>query len=112
MVFEINLRKEKRLFLGIHKPPSLNSQYFLVILPDLLDFYSNYDDNKVILTDLTRKQTDPPLMMTFLNKHDLIKFIKYNTCFKREGSYIELILTILSGKTLFYSIHSRRIYTA
>ena len=29
IVFEINLRKEKWLFVGIYKPPSLNSQYFL-----------------------------------------------------------------------------------
>ena len=30
IVFEINLRKEKWLFVGIYKPPSLNSQYFLI----------------------------------------------------------------------------------
>ena len=29
-VFEINLRKEKWLFVGIYKPPSLNSQYSLI----------------------------------------------------------------------------------
>ena len=38
IVFEINLRKEKWLFVAIHKPPSLNSQYFLDTLFDLLDF--------------------------------------------------------------------------
>ena len=32
-------------------------------------------------------------MMTFLNEHDLINLIKNNTCFKGEGSYIDLILT-------------------
>ena len=37
------------------------------------------------------KPTDP-LMMT-LNEHDLINFIKNNTCFKGEGSCIDLILT-------------------
>ena len=31
--------------------------------------------------------------MTFLNEHDLIKLIKNNTCFKGEGSCIDLILT-------------------
>ena len=32
-------------------------------------------------------------MMTFLNEHDLINLIKNNTCFKGEGSCIDLILT-------------------
>ena len=39
LVFEINLREEKGLFVGIYNPPSLNSQYFLDTLFDLLDFY-------------------------------------------------------------------------
>ena len=51
IVFEINLRKEKWLFVGIYKPPSLNSQYFLETLCDLLDFCSNHYNNKVILGD-------------------------------------------------------------
>ena len=46
IVFEFNLRKEKRLYVGIYKPPSLNSQYFINTLSDLLDFYSNHHDNK------------------------------------------------------------------
>ena len=40
IVFEINLRKNKWLFVAIYKPPSLNSQYILDTLSDLLDFYS------------------------------------------------------------------------
>ena len=32
-------------------------------------------------------------MMTLLNEHDLINLIKNNTCFKGEGSCIDLILT-------------------
>ena len=32
-------------------------------------------------------------MMTFLNGHDLINLIKNNTCFKGDGSCIDLILT-------------------
>ena len=90
--FEINLRKEKRLFVAIYKPPALNSQYFLATLSDLLDFYSNHYGNKVILDDFNLKPTDP-LMMTFLNEHDLINLIKNNTCFKGKDSYIDLILT-------------------
>ena len=70
IVFEINLRKEKWLFVAIYKPSSLNSQYFLDTLSNLLYFYSNHYDNKVILGDFNLKPTDP-LMMTFLNEHDL-----------------------------------------
>ena len=71
--FKINLRKEKWLFVSIYKPPSWNSQYFLDNFSDLLDFYSNRYDNKVILGDFNLKTTDL-LMMTFLNEHDLINF--------------------------------------
>ena len=92
IVFEINLRKEKWIFVAIYKPPSLNSQYFLDTLSDLLDFSSNHYDNKVILGDFNLKPTDP-LIMTFLNEHDLINLIKNSTCFKGEGSCIDLILT-------------------
>ena len=92
IVFEINLRKEKWLFVAIYKPPSLNSQYFLDTLSDLLDFYSNHYDSKIILGDFNLKPTDP-LIMSFLNEHDLINLIKNNTCFKGEGSCIDLILT-------------------
>ena len=71
-VFEINLRKEKWPFVGIYKPPSLNSQYFLNTISDLLDFYSNHYDNKV--GDFDLKPTDP-LIMAFLNEHDLIMIV-------------------------------------
>ena len=38
-------------------------------------------------------------MMAFLNQHDLINLIKNNTCFKGEGSCIDLTLT--NRKNLF-----------
>ena len=47
--FEINLRKEKLLFVSIYKPASQSNQYFLDLLDDLLGFYSKYCENKVIL---------------------------------------------------------------
>ena len=53
----------------------MNSQCFFDTLSDLLDFYSNRYDNKVIHDDFSLKPTDP-LMMTFLNEHDLINVIK------------------------------------
>ena len=102
IVFKINMRNKKWLFVAIYKPPSLNSQYFLNTLSDLLDFYSNHYDNKVILGDHNLKPTDP-IMMTFLNEHDLINLIKSNTCFKGECSCIHLILTNQQDfKTCYY----------
>ena len=81
----------------------MNSQCFFDTLSDFLDFYSNRYDNKVIHGDFSLKPTDP-LMMTFLNEHDLINLIKNNTCFKGEGSCIYLILT--NQKFLFKNFTS------
>ena len=39
--FKINFRKEKWFFESICKPPSQRNQYFLDMLGDLIDFYSN-----------------------------------------------------------------------
>ena len=41
ILFEINLRKEKWLFVSFYKIPSLNNQYFYDSLSKLLDFYSS-----------------------------------------------------------------------
>ena len=49
--FEINLRKEKWLFVSVYKPPSLNNQYFCDSLSELLNFYSSICDNKVVFAD-------------------------------------------------------------
>ena len=50
--FELNLRKDKWLFVSIYKPPLQNNQYFVSILSNLLDFYSTEYDNKVVPGDL------------------------------------------------------------
>ena len=57
--FEINLRKEKWLFVSIYKLPSQNNQYFLDILGDLLEFYSQDYDIKVILGDFNLEPSNP-----------------------------------------------------
>ena len=51
ITFEINLRKEKWLFINVYKPPSLNNQYFCDSLSELLDFYSSIYGNKVVFVD-------------------------------------------------------------
>ena len=45
---ELNLRKEKWLFVSIYEPPLQNNYYFLGTLNDLLDVYSVIFDNKVV----------------------------------------------------------------
>ena len=70
--------------------PSQRSQYFLDILGDLLDFYSQDCDNKVILGDFNLEPSNPGIA-SFMNNQDLFILVKSNTCFK--GSCIDLILT-------------------
>ena len=43
--FELNLRKEKWLFVSIYKPPLKSNNYFLDTLNDLLDFCPGIYDN-------------------------------------------------------------------
>ena len=64
--FEINLRKEKLLFVSIYKPASQSNQYFLDLLGDLLGFYSKYCDNKVILGGFNLEPPNPSVA-SFMN---------------------------------------------
>ena len=89
--FEINLRKEKWLFVSIYKSPSQSNQYFLDILGDLLDFYSQDYDNKVMLGDFNLESSNPSIVL-FMNNQNLFNLVKSNTCFKGKGSCIDLIL--------------------
>ena len=90
--FEINLRKEKWLFASIYEPQSQCNQYFLDILGDLVDFYSQDYDNKVILGDFNLKPSHSSIA-SFVNNQNLFNLVKIHTCFEDEGSCIDLILT-------------------
>ena len=57
--FELNIWKNKWLFLSIYKPPLQNNQYFVSILSDFLDFYSNEYDNKVLVEDFKGETSGP-----------------------------------------------------
>ena len=83
--FEINFRKKKWLFVRIYKPPSQNNQYFLYILGDMLGFYSQEYDNKVILWDCNLQPSNPPSIALFMNNENLLNLVKNNTCFKGKG---------------------------
>ena len=90
--FELNLRKEKWLFVTIYKPPLQSNSYFLDTLNDLLDFYSGRYDNKVVFGDFNLEPTNP-VMINFMDSQNFTNLIKNNRCFKGVGSFIDLILT-------------------
>ena len=79
------------VIVSIYKPPSQGNQYFLDILGDLLDFYSQDYDNEVILRDFNLEPSNPSTA-SFMNYQNLFNLIKSNTCSKGEGSCINLIL--------------------
>ena len=88
----MNLRKDKWLFVCIYKPPLQNNQYSVRILSDLLDFYSNEYDNKVVLGDFNLQPSGTG-MLSFMNSQNFVSLIKSKTCFKGTDSCIDLILT-------------------
>ena len=88
----MNLRKNKWPFVSIYKPPLQNNQYFVSILANLLDFYSNEYGNKVVLGDFNL-QPSSPSMLPFMDTQSFVSLIKNNTCFNETGSCIDLILT-------------------
>ena len=90
--FELNLRKDEWLFVSIYKPPLQNNQYFVSILSDLLDFYSNEYDNKVVLGDFNLKPSSPS-MLSFMDSQNFVSLIKNKSRFKGIGSCIDFILT-------------------
>ena len=73
--FELNLRKDKQLFVSIYKPPLQNNQYFVSILSDLLDFYSNEYDNKVVLGDFNLEPSSP-CMLSFMDSQYFVSLIE------------------------------------
>ena len=60
--FEINLKKEKWLFISVYKPSSLNSQYFFDSLSELVEFYSSIYDNKVVFGDFNLEISHPVML--------------------------------------------------
>ena len=89
--FELNLRKDRWLFVSIYKPPLQNNQYFVIILSDLLDFSSNEYDNKVVLGDFNLEPSSPS-QLSFMDSQNFASLIKNKTCLKGTGSCIDLIL--------------------
>ena len=68
------------------------NHYFVSILSDWLDFYSNEYDNKVVLGDFNLEPLSPS-MLSFMDSQNFVNLLKNKTCFKGIGSYVDLILT-------------------
>ena len=89
--FEFNARKDKWLFASIYKTSLQNNQYFVSILSNLLDFFSNEYDNKVVLGVFNLEPLSRS-MFSFMDSQNFVSLIKNKTCFKGTGSSIDLIL--------------------
>ena len=88
--YELNLKKDKWLFVRIYKPPLQNNQYFVSILSDLLDFYAT-EYGKVVLGDLNLKLSSLS-MLSFMDSQNFVNLIKNKIFLKAAGSCIGLIL--------------------
>ena len=69
-----------------------NNKYLVKILSDLLDFYSNEYDNKVVLGDFNLEPSSPS-MLSFMDSQNFVSLVKNKTCFNGTASCIDLILT-------------------
>lgn len=83
--FELILRKEKWLVMLIYRSSLDSLSQFLESLTDIIDFSASSYDNFIIMGDFNAQD--------FINVNGLINLIELNTCFKRQGSCIDLILT-------------------
>ena len=67
--FEVNMRTEKWFSLCIYKPPSMNSEYFLDSLSDIIDYYSNVYDNHIMIGDFNLEPSQMYLKI-FMKTHN------------------------------------------
>ena len=70
----------------------MNIQYFLDYLSNIIDYNSNVYDNLIVIGGFNLEPIQVYLE-TFMKTHNYFNLIKNNTCFKRPGSCIDLILT-------------------
>ena len=90
--FELNLRNDKWLFVSIYKSPLQTNRYFVSILGDLLVFYSNQYDNKVVIEDFDLEPSNPSLL-SFMDSQNFVSLMKNKTYFKETSYCIDFILT-------------------
>ena len=96
---EINLRKQKWLFLLFYCPPSTShleentKKHFLDTLSNTINHYKTYS-NLLLMGDINMQVADPKLA-SFMEAQNLYSLIKEPTCFKSLSNpfCIDLILT-------------------
>ena len=75
--FELNLTKEKWMFMCIYRPPAQNKQYFLENLSMIADHYARIYYNHIILGDFNMEPNSPILIsfmiLTYINLFNIIK---------------------------------------
>ena len=76
--FELNLRKEKWMFMCIYRPPKQNNQYFLENLSSIADHHSTIYDNYIFLGDLNMEPNCPALT-SFMQSFNFLNLIRTNT---------------------------------
>ena len=90
--FELNLRKEKWMFMCLYRTLAQNKHYFLENLSLIIDHYSSIYDNHIILGDFNM-EPNSPILVPFMQSLYLFNIIKSNTCVKGKSTCIDLILT-------------------
>ena len=90
--FELNLRKEKWMFMRIYTSSTQNKQYFLENLSMIVDHYLSIYDNHIIVGEFNMEPNSPALI-SCMQSLNLFNIIKSNTCFKGNGTCIDLIIT-------------------
>ena len=106
--FELNLRKEKWMFMWIYWALSQIKQYFLEKLSEIIDHYSSIYGNYIIWGDFNMEPSDSTLK-AFMQSHNLFNLIKSNKFFKGSGSCIDLIITN-QNFTLKTHVHLRQVW--
>ena len=83
----------------------------------MTDFFANTYENYLIMGNFNIERSDPSLK-TFLNSNSLYNLTKRNTCFKGNGSCIDLFLTNRKNSFKFSGLyetgisdHHHMIYT-
>ena len=90
---ELNLRKTKWLLLPIYRPPCQNEYVLHDHMERVIDSYSKSIDNVLIFGDFNMETTHP-VMLDFLENHNLYSMIETPTFFKSvKGRCIDLMLT-------------------
>ena len=90
--FDINLRKERFLVISIHHPPLQKSKLFQKYLTFMIDSFTCWNDNFLIMGCFNMEPSDF-FLPSFCDSCSLLNLIKNNTWSKGIVSCIDIILS-------------------